>query len=118
MAHVRDSKLARLAELSDEQLACRAGRHSWPIMVPGRKIPKGIYATRYPEDGSYQITETCEICDETRVMVTLPNGVYDANAKYAYTYPKSWVRFSIDEEITRADIKGEYYRRVGKALFK
>lgn len=107
-----------LADMDDEQLACRAGRHSWPILIPGRKIPRGIRATLNAHDGSYQITETCPVCGETRTKTTLPRGVYDRNAVYRYEYPPNWIRIPLDEPISRADIVAELYRRVGSQLFK
>lgn len=116
-ARVLHGKLARLNELDDRHLACRAGRHSWPVLIPGRKLPKGISATRQA-DGCYQVTETCAVCDEERTKTTLPNGVYDQSATYKYRYPERWIRFSIDEEISRSDIVGELYRRIGEELFR
>lgn len=114
----KQAKLARLAKLSDEQLACRAGHHDWPKLIPGREIPKGISSVRNPQDGSYLVTETCSVCDKQRWKVTLPKGVWDLDAGYRYDDPEGWIRFAVGEEISRRDIVAELYRRVGPELFR
>lgn len=110
------AKLAVVGKLSNEQLACRAGRHPWPVLIPGLPIPDGIRPTPN-HDGSFQITETCPICGSTRTRTTLPKGSYDRSAHYAYRHPEDWLTIHQDEEVTRGDIVAELYRRVGPELF-
>lgn len=105
------TKAQFLARLSDDQLTCRANAHVWPVPVPNRKRPKGFNAIRQ-HDGCFQITHTCDRCGETRETVTLPGGVLDTSAKYTYRYPDGWVRFALEDDISRADIRAEYYRRL------
>jgi hypothetical protein len=111
------AKLARLSELSDEHLACRAGHHSWPKLIPGRAIPRGVKSVRNPEDGSYLVTQTCDVCGKERWKVTLPKGVWDLDAGWRYDDPEGWIRFAIEEEISKRDLTAELYRRLSPQLF-
>lgn len=107
---IRSSKTAYLNEIPDEQLACRAGRHDWPVLVPGRKLPQNFRVAR-ERDGVFQLTEICGRCGEERTMTTLPRGVFDMGAVYAYKYPKDWVRVPRDVELSRRDCVAENLRR-------
>ena len=96
--------------LSDAQVTCRAYTHPWPIPVPGRKLPKG-YNHVPQHDGSYKVTHTCPRCGEFRTKITLPGGLEDPLATWAYFYPEGWVRLPIEAHISKLDIKNEYSRR-------
>jgi hypothetical protein len=100
-----------LSEIDDDQLACRAGRHDWPVLKAGaKKLPKGMAASRQA-DGCFQITETCGNCRKKRVTTTLPGGVFDVDARRDYEDPENWVKIPRDLGLTRRDLVGENWRR-------
>jgi hypothetical protein len=97
-----------LHHASDEVVACRGQRHSWPILKPGA-IPKGIKADPAP-GGCFQLTFTCSVCTTTRTLTTLPKGVYDKSAQYVYKHPQGY-KAPKGSGLTPRDFFGEALRR-------
>lgn len=86
-----------LSEMPIEQLVCRGNYHPWPILQPGKKIPKG-YRAALQRDGCYQITETCPSCGSTRTSTSLPGGASDSDAVRTIRHPEDWVTLPKDLE--------------------
>lgn len=111
----------RLSEIPDDQLACRAGRHMWPSdsLQAGKPLPRGLTAVASAETrGVYQLRDVCQRCGKTRVMDTLPKGVYDVNAQYSYRDPKNWVKLDQSLEVYKRDLRAENFRRSAGELFR
>jgi rRNA maturation protein Nop10 len=100
-----------LAGMDSTQLACRGQQHTWPVVIPGRKLPKG-WNHEPIGGGCYQITETCSVCGRQRTSVTLPHGVVDEFVERRYASGDRWVRIPRDLGLTRSALRTEIYRRV------
>jgi hypothetical protein len=105
--------LRLLNEIPDWEVACRGGRHRFPLddAVPGRKLPKGVGA-RPARDGCYQVAERCPKCQTLRVWLTLPGGRLDASVQYRYVYPPEWVKVPREFGVGRRSFLQEKYRRL------
>jgi len=106
-----------LTDISDEQLACMAEGHDWPKLRLNQVAPKGFRAVRN-NDGSFLWVYTCNLCTTTRSRDTLRYGIYDHQAAYSYTYPKWWIHFKADDDMTRARLKRELSKRLHDAIEK
>lgn len=108
----------RLVNEADEYLArmdnafaeCRGQHHDWPILKIGRKPPRNWRGVRQA-DGCFRITETCKNCGMERTTTTLPGGLTDENARYAYSRPDNWVVIPRDADVSKKDIRAELHRR-------
>lgn len=117
----RDRRFARtIAEIPSDQLACRANRHKWGSddLEVGKPLPRNLKAVPTAQRGVYQMVDECSRCGKIRVMDTLPKGVYDVSAEYAYHDPKDWVTIDPDLNVTKRDLKAENFRRNASRLFK
>jgi hypothetical protein len=142
--HDRDilSDLAREIEvylrgLSVAQLACLAYGHTWPVLIPGIKVPKGFRAVPSPQrNGVFLVTEGCSRrivihgsasqCGTVRKSQTLPSrngvrGVFDRGHMRNYAYDDGpggeWEKRPEGSRLTRLDFTDEIYRRMGRELF-
>lgn len=109
----------RVSEIPDNQLACRAGRHKWPLddLQYGKPVPKGLQAI--PQvDGCYQLRDVCQRCGKVRVLTTLPKGVFDVSADYDYRNPSDWVTLGEELNVTKRDLRAENVARNAGALFR
>lgn len=115
----RKKRIARtLNEIPDNQLACRSGRHDWPMdrLQVGRALPKGLRAVPYTS-GQYQLVDECQRCGKTRTITTLSDRSFDVDASYVYADPKEWVTLHEDLEVTKRDLRAENIRRNADRLF-
>lgn len=104
------AKKAILAEVPDEQIACRLG-HDWPKLRAGkRSLPKN-YRVVPQRDGCAQLVEICSNCGKKRWKTTLPGGFFNRNARYEYADPPKWVRIPRNSDIKRIDIDQENHER-------
>lgn len=106
-----------LTHISSEQLTCMAEGHDWPKLRLNRPVPKG-FRSILNNDGTALWIYTCELCTTTRSRDTLRYGIYDDQATYSYVYPKWWVHFTADDEMSRARLKRELSKRVYEAIQK
>src|SRR5260370_39427019 len=109
----------KLSEIPDEQLASRAGRHRWALdeLETGVPLPRGLSAIPQ-HDGSYQLQDECSRCRKTRIVTTLPKGVYDINAEYTYHNPDDWVTLHQDLDATKRVLRAENVARNAGRLFR
>jgi len=114
----------RLSEIPDGQLACRAGRHKWALdeLETGKPLPKGLTAIPVADSeqrrGVYQLRDVCNRCRKVRIVTTLPNGIYDVNADYAYHDPDDWVKLAAELDVTKRDLRAENVARNADRLFR
>ena len=106
-----------LAEVSDDIVACRAGRHRWPSdnLQPGTQLPRGFRPV-LQLDGCVQITESCYRCGKTVSYLTGPGGTWQYGARRRYADPEQWKTFTIESGITKSSFRAELYRRVNEQL--
>lgn len=111
-------KAGYLAQMSDEQLQCRAGgRHRWPsdeITAKSGTVPRGLSAEVHK--GVYTITERClRDCGRWRRFTTRSGGLFDLDTRYSYwsTEDIRWVTVPQDSgvSVTGRDCKGEIFQR-------
>lgn len=108
-----------LSEIPDDELACRAEKHDWPKLIPGKPLPRNFrseFADPARRNGVYLITETCGLCGKKRSRLTLPRGVYDTSAVYWYEDPPHWKRLAQALGVTKTDCKAEVYQRLLPAI--
>jgi hypothetical protein len=86
-----------LSRMPIEQMLCRGNYHPWPVLEPGKRVPRGYRAT-VQRDGCYQITEVCPRCKSTRTSTTLPGGASDPQAIRTIVHPEDWVVLPRDLE--------------------
>lgn len=111
---VRDEKAEYLNEISDEQLACRADRHDFPRLVPGKPPPPNFRA-RPQRDGSYLLTKTCNSCGKELWALT-PGGVIDGTIEFRARYPRNWKVVPRDVGLRKKDCMTENFRRCMPAI--
>lgn len=108
-----DANASYFAKWDNAIVTCRTYGHEWPVAVPGRRLPRGFTAVANAHDGSYQLRQECKRCHTVRIRTTLPGGyLYDKSAHYSYTYPDNFPHVPGTDEISRADIVNEYWRRI------
>jgi hypothetical protein len=109
----------KVNDIPDGQLACRAGRHDWPMdrLQVGKPLPRGLEVDPAP-GGCYQMTDICQRCGKRRIVTTLPQGVYDTSADYDYKDPADWVRLGRDLEVTKRELRAENIARNAERLFR
>jgi len=76
-----------LHNVDDAILACRGQRHSFPKLIAGKPLPKGVRVVGPYVDGVMELVNTCPDCGKIRRLVTAPHGVLDLPAKYSYKDP-------------------------------
>jgi hypothetical protein len=108
----------KLSEIPDGQLTCRAGRHDWPLdkLQNGKALPRGLAAVPQ-NDGCYQMRDTCQRCGKVRVVTTLPRGIFDVSADFAYSDPADWVTLADELDVTKRDLRAENIARSAGRLF-
>ena len=104
-----------LTRMSDEQLTCMAEGHDWPRLRLNRIVPKG-FRSLPNADGTSLWIYTCGICGTTRRRMTLRYGLHDPEASYSYTYPDTWIHYTLEDEISRARLKREVSKRMYEAI--
>lgn len=100
------SKDEHIARLSPEQLACRGGRHDWPLnhLRLNHALPRGMKAVQIPETyGVWQMEETCPVCGTERIWTTGRGHSFRSDTVFSYVYPDNWVRIPRDIGVTSRD---------------
>lgn len=94
-----------LARMSLEQMLCRGNYHPWPVLEPGKRVPRGYRAT-VQRDGCYQITETCPRCGSMRTSTTLPGGASDPDVQRRIIHPDNWITLprNLKDRPTKRDL--------------
>lgn len=101
-----------MAEMPLGESLCRGYYHPWPILVPGKRVPRGFRAT-LQKDGCYQIVETCPQCGSKRTTTTLPGGASDPDAVRRIEHPDDWV--VMPRNLTYVPTKRDYRDDVQEA---
>ena len=90
-----------LSEMDNDQLTCRGQRHQFPVLRPGRKIPRGV--TARITDGVTEYEWTCPVCGTVRTQVP--------GEQYRYSHGKRWMRIPRETGLTAATMRDEAFRR-------
>lgn len=97
--------------MDDDILVCRGQRHEWPVVTPGRPLPRGVKA-QPAREGAYRITETCLRCGQVdRTITTEPHGFWPRARTYSYSYGDRWEPMPEFAALGPRDMKGEAFRR-------
>jgi hypothetical protein len=109
---VRKRIATKVDEIPDRQLACRAGRHKWPLdeLEVGKKAPKGLEIS--PSPSGYQLDDVCTRCGKTRTFTTHGN-ILDDTTDRRYKDPKDWVKLDRDLEVTKNKLRAALIIRSG-----
>jgi hypothetical protein len=104
-----------LARTDTKYLVCRGQRHDFPVLYPGRQLPKGIRPVPTVDeagvrDGGFQLVFTCPRCGTERTRTTLPGGIYDFGIAFDYKHPKGY-KSPPGSGVTRQDAFMETWRR-------
>ena len=106
-----ERKLAKFAEIPDEQIECRGGRHKWPYDEWRPRLdprqPVGMDVS-LEQSGVYYIAERClNDCGRERHMVTAP-GQFGVIETRQYKDPDgTWVTIHEDDDL---DMKPSSWR--------
>jgi hypothetical protein len=105
-----------LYSADNKVLGCKGQRHDFPILRPGRSLPRGLRIEGPYHDGVMELVFTCRAgCGTVRRLVTAPAAQLDLPAMYRYKYHDAY-KYPKGSGITKRDCLYETWRRAKEDL--
>lgn len=104
---------AWLQQYNTNNLVCRSQRHDFPVLVPGKPLPRGCH-TRQSREGMWQLVDFCRRCGRKRVTTLLPGNIIEPGLRRSYTDPKGYAKPKGLPRVSMHRAFGELLRRMAE----